>query len=67
MSAKEIPVRSLVGVGGYLAGMDLGEPIRAPSPTRAVVHDLSFRESMGWIRLTTGSRKAPQAASLRCQ
>jgi len=47
MSAQEIPVRPFVVLGGSLAGMDLGEPIRAPSPTRAFVHRLF---SFCWLR-----------------
>ena len=30
------PGRALVGFHGHLAGMNVGEPFRAPSPTRAV-------------------------------
>ena len=31
-----------MGFRGYLAGMNVGEPVRAPPPTRAIVHVASF-------------------------
>src|SRR5271166_5826166 len=42
MSAQEFPVRALVGFRGHLAGMNVGEPVRAPPPTRAIVHVASY-------------------------